>query len=384
MNMNINIFGSTGVIGKKTLDLIDKNFPNIRINLLCAKSNYKLLIKQIKKYKPKYAFLYETNKLSQYNYKIGSTRILDMDDLLSYLSTSKSNLSILAVSGYKSLYFLEYIIKNTDNLGIVSKEAIVSAGHIFKKNQYFKKTNIFPLDSEHFSLFEYFNKSNNFKNIKNIILTASGGPFYKKKFSNLHNVKFSDAIKHPKWKMGYKNSIDSATLVNKCLELIEAHYLFDLPFNKMSILIHPQAIVHSAIEYNNYVTQFNLFKNDMKIPLLNFLLISRSNYKNDHKLYLENFSNLSFEQVKHSVFPIYNFFRKLDKENPQNLINFNIANEFAVNLFKNKNIKYTDIYTIIKKVTSLNLNSSVNTIKDIIKYHEVFEQKLHYLKKNII
>ena len=167
MKMNINIFGSTGVIGKKTLDLIDKNFPNIKINLLCAKSNYKLLIKQIKKYKPKYAFLYETDKLSQFNYKIGSTRILDMDDLLSYLSTSKSNLSILAVSGYKSLYFLEYIIKNTDNLGIVSKEAIVSAGHIFKKNKYFKKTNIFPLDSEHHSLHENFN---NLKDNNSIIL----------------------------------------------------------------------------------------------------------------------------------------------------------------------------------------------------------------------
>ena len=157
--MNINIYGSTGVIGKKTLELIDKNFPNLKINLLCAKSNLKLLKKQIKKYKPKYAFLYDHEKFSKFNYKIGKTKILNFNELKSYLLSSKSNLSLLAISGYKSLYFLENIIQNTDNLGIVSKEAIVSGGHIFKKKNYFNKTNIFPIDSEHFSLFEFFNKT---------------------------------------------------------------------------------------------------------------------------------------------------------------------------------------------------------------------------------
>ena len=231
----------------------------------------KLLILQIKKYQPKYAFLYDHEKLSNFNYKIGKTKFLNLDELKSFLLSSKSNLSLLAISGYKSLYFLENIIQNTDNLGIVSKEAIVSGGHIFKKKNYFNKTNIFPIDSEHFSLFELFNKINTKTKTKKIILTASGGPFYKKKFNLLRNIKFERAIKHPKWKMGYKNSIDSATLVNKCLELAEAHYLFDIPFNQMEILIHPEALVHSIVEFDNYVTQFNLFQNDMSIPILNFL-----------------------------------------------------------------------------------------------------------------
>ncbi len=379
--MKINIFGSTGVIGKKTLQLVDQNFPNFKINLLCAKSNSSLLIKQIHKYKPNYAFLSEIEKLSKYKYKIGKTKILNFNELLSYLLSSKSDLSILAVSGYKSLNFLENIIHNTDNLGIASKEAIVSAGHLFKKKHYFRKTNIFPLDSEHFSLFEFFNKINNKEVIKNIILTASGGPFYKKKFSSLKNIKFSQAIKHPKWNMGYKNSIDSATLVNKCLELIEAHYLFDIPFSKLKILIHPEAIVHSAIEYENYVTQFNLFKNDMKIPILNFLINSKGNYRNKNKeLFIKDYSKLSFQKVKYDTFPIYKFFKQINKKIPQDLIKFNIANEFAVNLFKNQQIKYTDIYKIIQKVTSLNLYSSVNTIKDVIKYHEEVETKLQKFK----
>ncbi len=380
--MNINIFGSTGTIGKKTLELIDNSFPKIKINLLCAKTNLTLLKKQIYKYKPKYAFLYNSYKYEKFNYKIGSTIILNYDDLLSYLLSSKSNLTILAISGYQSLYFLDNIITNTDNLGIASKEAIVSAGHIFKKKRYFKKTNIFPLDSEHFSIFEYFNRTKNKNKIKNIIITASGGPFYKRKFRSLKNIRFSQAINHPKWKMGYKNSIDSATLVNKCLELIEAHYLFDIPFNKMKILIHPEAIVHSAIEYENFVTQFNLFKNDMKIPIFNFLLKSKEiNKTYDENLFLSNYNSLNFQNVKNDVFPIYNFFIKLDKKKPENLIKFNIGNEYAVNLYKNKLIKYTDIYKIIKKVTSLNLYSSVNTIKDIIIYHEQIEKKLHKFKK---
>ena len=381
--MNINIFGSTGVIGTKTLKLIDQNFSKFKINLLCAKSNLKLLTNQIHKYQPKYAFLYDLDNFSKINTTIGKTKLLNLNELQSYLRSSKSNFSLLAISGYKSLYFLEGIIKNTDNLGIVSKEAIVAAGHIFRKKNYFNETNIFPIDSEHFSLFELFNKINNNNKVKinKVILTASGGPFYKKKFKSLKDIKFNQAIKHPRWKMGYKNSIDSATLVNKCLELIEAHYLFDIPFNKMQILIHPDAIVHSIVEFDNYVTQCNLFKNDMSIPILNFLSLSNKIFKmKNNKFFIDEYTNLNFEKVKNDIFPIYKFFCKLDKRKPQNLIKFNVGNEFAVNLYKNKRIKYTDIYRIIKKVTSLNLYSDVKTIKEIINYHEEIENKLQIFK----
>ncbi len=379
--MNINIFGSTGIIGRKTLELIDEKFPDIKVNLLCAKSNSRLLKKQIRKYKPKYAFLYNGLNFSNNNNLLGKTKILNLDELFSYLSISRSKFSVLAISGYKSLYFLEHIINNTDNLGIASKEAIVSAGHIFKSNKYFKKTNIFPLDSEHFSLLELLKLPIDYKSVNKIIITASGGPFYKRKFSSLKNIKFSEAIKHPKWKMGYKNSIDSATLVNKCLELIEAHYLFEIPYNKMKILVHPEAIVHSAIEYNNFVTHLNLFKNEMKIPIYNFLQQSSKNYIDKRKNYfLKDFSSLNFSNVNNEIFPIYKLFNGMDKNKPQNLIKFNIGNEYAVNLFKNNKIKYTDIYRIIEKVTSLNLYSSVKTIKDIINYHEEIENKLQNIE----
>ena len=379
--MIINIYGSTGEIGKKTLTIIKKFFPKIKVNLLCANSNLKVLKKQIDIFKPKYAFLSDNNASNKLKSTLRSnTKVLSFEQLCYYLSNSKSDFSILAISGYKSLYYLDYIIKNTHNLGLVNKEAIVSAGHIFQKKKYFKKTKIFPIDSEHFSLFESFKFNNNKNNFKKIVLTASGGPFYNKKFKSLEKISFSEAIKHPKWKMGYKNSIDSATLVNKCLEVVEAHYLFGVPFEKIDIIIHPQALVHSIITKENFVSNYNLFKNDMSIPILNFLLQSKFKLKkNNNNLFFKTNLQLDFYKVQNQVFPIYNFFKKMNKKNPANLIKFNTGNELAVNMFKDNLIKYTDIIEIIKKVVSIELNSPLNNINDIINYHEKIEKKSKFL-----
>ena len=383
--MKLNLYGSTGEIGKKTLKIIYKNFPELKVNLLCANSNDKLLFKQIKKYKPKFVFLNDVRSSSRLKSRLQlNVKVLDRYALDLYLKNSKSDYSILAISGYKSLYYLEQIINNTTNLGIVSKEAIVSAGHIFKKKKYFKKTNIFPLDSEHFSLYQYLNSLKNKDVINNIGITASGGPFYKKNFKTLNNITFNQAIKHPKWKMGYKNSIDSATLVNKCLEVIEAHYLFNIPYDKINIFIHPEAIVHSLVNKKNYVTDLNLFKNDMSIPIINFLSIKNNKIHNlDKNLTLPKLTNLKFLEVSNTSFPIYRYFINLNKKNPSNIIKFNVGNELAVELFKNKKIKYTDIYKIIKKVGSLNLNYPLNNIKDIIKYHEIIEKKSKLILKHL-
>ena len=380
----LNIYGSTGTIGVKTLKLVEKNFSNIKVNLLVANNNYKLLIRQFIKFNPKYVFINNPNLIKKLEKKIHKNKIIfDYDQLLNYLSNSKSDLTIFAISGYKSLYYLESVISNTKSLGIVNKESIVSAGHILKKKNIFKKYNLFPIDSEHYSLFEFL-KFSNFNNIdlKKIILTASGGPFYKYKFKNLDNISFKQAINHPKWKMGYKNSIDSATMVNKCLEVIEAHYLFDIPYEKIDVLIHPEAIIHSIVEKENNVTHFNLFKNDMSIPIYNFLNQNIKNKKRINSLSYNSYSEFSFINIKFENFPIYKFFLNMDKNDPNLIIKFNIGNEFAFNLFKQNLIKYTDIYRIIKKVCALNLYSSLNSIKDIIEYHENVENKIRADFKN--
>jgi len=267
--MIINIYGSTGIIGKTTLSIINRQFPNYKINLLCAKNNFKLLAKQSREYNVKYLYL-DNQKLI---YKLKSlvpknVKILEKAALDDYLKSSKSDLSILSVAGFESLKYLELILMNTDKIGIVSKEAVVSAGHILNKIAKKNKTKIIPLDSEHFSVYQNFNKVNlQNSNFKKIYLTASGGPFLNRKFNSLKKVSVEEATNHPKWKMGYKNSIDSATLVNKCLELIEAHYLFNISLNKLDILIHPQSLVHSVIEGSNYISKMIYFHNVLKIPL---------------------------------------------------------------------------------------------------------------------
>ena len=182
--------------------------------------------------------------------------------------------------------------------------------------------------------------------------------------------------------MGYKNSIDSATLVNKCLELVEAHYLFDISFTKLDILIHPESLVHSIIEDHNYVSKLIYFYNDMMIPLINFLNNNSFNFLPIIKNF--NFNkefSLNFSEVNNEIYPIYNYFKSIDKSNPRNLIKFNLGNEYAVDLFKQKKIKYIEIYQLIKEITSLNIDSDVNNIDKIIQYHESLK---NYIKSKII
>ena len=376
--MDINIFGSTGIIGSKSLKIIKKYFSNFNINLLTANNNVSKLIKQTNTYSHSYVFINNSKKIDTLKNNISKkVKILKYDELISYLGNSKSDLSILAISGYKSLYYFKPILKNTISLGMVNKEAIVSAGHLLKNEMKNFKQKIFPLDSEHFSVYNNMNNFNNNSKLEYITLTASGGPFLGKKHTSLKNAPFIKASKHPKWKMGYKNSIDSATLVNKCLEVIEAHYLFDLPYSKIKIVIHPESQIHSVFEYENYIYNMIGFHNDMTIPIFHFLNQNDNKLIKDKRFSLTANKKLSFENIHDDEFPIYKFFKNLDKNQPTNCIKFNVANEFAVNLYKKNMIKYTDICYLIEKISSINLNYQLNSIRDVIEYHELLEIKIN-------
>ena len=375
--MIINIYGSTGIIGSKTLNILSKNFPEIKINLLCANNNYKKLIKQVNLFSPKYVYLNNQNKIINLKKEINSsTKILNFNEMSSYLSSSKSDLSILAISGYKSLNYFDLIIKNTLSLGLVSKETIVSAGHLFKTYKKSVINKIYPLDSEHFSVFKFL-KNNKNLDLNSLTLTASGGPFLGQSYSSLKNVTAKQAAKHPKWKMGIKNSIDSATLSNKCLEVIEAHYLFDIPYDKLKILIHPESKIHSIFEYNNYLYNMIVFQNDMTLPIFHYLNENRGYKLINEKLLFKKNEQFNFREINLKEFPIYKLFNQIDKKDPLNVIKFNVANEYAVNLFQKNSIRYTDIYKIVDKILSLNLNYKLKNIKDIIKYHEILERKIY-------
>ena len=370
-----NLYGSTGQIGSKSLQIIDRYFPSIKINLLVANTNHKKLLKQAISYKPKFISINDESKIKYLKKNINNkeTKIIHSSELFHLIKSSKSDISILAISGYKSLEYLTSIFHNTNTLGLVNKECIVSAGHLFHKINKTNKTKIFPLDSEHYSLKNFISICN-YDEFKKIYITASGGPFFKNKYNEIKNISFKQAKNHPKWKMGYKNSIDSATLVNKCLELIEAHYLFDLPYDKLRMLIHPEALVHSIIEYNNYISFMNYFYHDMYIPLFNFF--SESINEKNYPILNSNYdfkinSSLNFFKPNSKQFPILNVFNEIEKS-PINLIKFNCANEFAVNLFAEKKINFGNIHNIIANSLLLELKSKVNNVKKIIDFQNNF------------
>ena len=376
--MNINIFGSTGNIGSKTLSIIKNHFPSIRVNLLLANKNYKKLLLQIKLYKPKYVCLNDNLKIPLLKKYLlnNKTKIILSSDINDYLYKSKTELTILSISGYHSLNFLEAIFFNTNNLGLVNKECVVSAGHLLKKFSKKNKTKIFPLDSEHYSL-NYLFQNQNLK-YKKLYLTASGGPFLNYNLKRLKNVTFKQAIKHPKWKMGYKNSIDSATLANKCLELVEAHYLFDIPYEKLKIIIHPEAVIHSIVDCQNFTSIMNYFYPDMIIPIYNFFYFINKINKDfvNTKYEFKQTNQMNFYNIDLKKFPLYNIFNQIDKNSKIDILKFNCSNEIAVNLFKYNKIKYNQIHQFIDNSLSLDFNNPINSINDIIEFQKYFKEIL--------
>ena len=375
--MYINILGSTGIIGSKSLDIISKYFPQLKIDLLLASNNANKLIKQANKIKPKAICLKNTKKLNYYQSKINPIiKVIDYKDLSHYLKNSKTKASILSISGNAALEYFEDICINTNQLGLVNKECIVSFGHLFKKLLKKHEVKIFPLDSEHFSIYNLVNQKNtSLKNFYKIFLTASGGPLLNYSQKQINDVNFNEVINHPKWKMGYKNSIDSSTLANKCLELIEAMYLFQISMQDLDILIHPEALVHSIIEYNDSTSIFNYFYNDMSIPILNFLNhITNKKLKKINKFKINKNFKLNFIEVDKNKFPIYNIFKNIEYKIPQQVIKFNAANQYAVELFQKNMIKYIQMPKIIEKSLSYELNASINSIGSIINYEKEFNK----------
>ena len=387
--MNINIYGSTGIIGEKSLNLIKQHYSNLKINLLVANKNYKKLIIQSKIYKPKAVYLNDASKIHILRKNINKKiKILEYNELDDYLNKKNSEFSLLCISGYESLYYLNIIFKYTKYLGLVNKEAIVSAGHLFYDFKKLNNTKIFPLDSEHFSLFKSFDNET-LINFNKVYITASGGPFFKFKLSDFRKITPKIASKHPKWKMGFKNSVDSATLANKCLEIIEAHYLFDIPFDKLDALIHPEALIHSIVDYNDFTSQLNYFYHDMEIPILNFLNLSvgkiNINFlkENKFKYRFKVNSNFNFFDIDKKKFKIYDIFLQLNKKSIPDIIKFNIANEYAVSLFKNDRIKFSDIHKNIKNSLSINANNYVNSVENILDYTSNYKKTLIKFYENI-
>ena len=377
----INLLGSTGSIGRKTLKILKKNFSNYKINFLLAKNNYKLLATQANKNNPNIVGIlnekfYKKLKSNIYNKKIKIVCGIDCYEILK----RSVDFSIIAISGISSLKSIQFSIKFSKKIGIVNKESIVSAGNfiidIAKKNN----TKIFPLDSEHYSIYNFLENCKNKNNISKIILTASGGPFLYKSKDYLNNVKLKDTLNHPTWKMGIKNTIDSSTMINKCLEIIEAHYLFGFKYSKLDIIIHPESLIHSVIKNNDGTLISNISNNDMSIPIYAILSNNINSENPYNNLDLTKIKSLNFIKPDKNKFESLKIFDQINKNSPSEIIIFNTSNEYAVNLFIQNKIKFVEITKIIKKSLNELEKSNIHNINDVIEYQSYIYDKLIDMK----
>jgi 1-deoxy-D-xylulose-5-phosphate reductoisomerase len=361
MKQKICILGSTGSIGKSTLEIISKNRNDFEVILLSGNSNFRLLISQAKKFKPKYIYssnFYLTEKIKYFCIK---NKIIIINDL-NLLKKIKFDITIAAISGIAGLLPTLNIIKFSKKILIANKESIICGWKFIYKE--LKKNNccFVPIDSEHFSIFNLI-ENKNMNSIKNIYLTASGGPFFGKNI-NLKKVTPLQAIKHPNWKMGKKISIDSANLMNKILEVIEASLIFNLPISKFKIIIHPQSLIHAVVEFKNGLSSMLYHYNDMKIPIANSL------YSNFYinKTSGNNFSlqkNLSFHNADIKKIPSIKILKLTKILNDKGFILINSLNEILVEKFMENKILFTDI---VHKLLSI-LDSKA--VKNHLKNHQI-------------
>jgi 1-deoxy-D-xylulose-5-phosphate reductoisomerase len=352
MKKKISILGSTGSIGLNALSIIDKKRHLFNIILLSSNKNYKLICKQIKNYKPEYYVIkdFKTFKKVKKKFKKSETKIFNFFKFEN--KKFKSEITISAIPGIAGLEPTINIIKHTKKILIANKEAIICGWSLLKRTATKHKTKIIPVDSEHFSISQLI-KDVKINDIEKIYLTASGGPFLNLKISQFKNINPKQALIHPKWKMGKKISIDSSTLINKLLELIEAQKLFNIPGHKLDILIHPNSLVHAIVKFKNGLTKFLYHETSMVIPLANAIFDGKLNIKyflkNKKNLNSKYFQNLIFKRPNKKIFPIIKIVKRIN-EYPSTPIIINSANEVLVEQFLQKNIPFTYISKIIKTI----------------------------------
>ena len=354
MKKKIAIIGSTGSIGKTLIDIIKKDKKNFQIVLLTADENYKELLKQAKFFKVKNIII--TNEKSYEKIKdkkiSNEINIFNNFDSLAKIFRKKIYYTMSSISGIEGLKPTIEIIKYSENIAIANKEAIVCGWNLIEKELKKNKTNFIPVDSEHFSVW-YALRGINKKIIDKIYLTASGGPFLnypKKKFDK---IKMRQALKHPNWKMGKKISVDSATMMNKAFEIIEAKKIFDIPYKKLSIIIHPKSYVHAILKLKNGLTKIIVHDTNMKIPIFNSLY-SLNHTINSKKLDLNTLNNLNFQDVDPKRFPIIRILDKLPEKSSLFETVMVSINDKLVKLFLANRIKFTDISKKMNNMLELN------------------------------
>ena len=351
MKIKIAVLGSTGSIGKSTLEVIRKDKKNFDVILLSANNNYKKLIQQAKEFNVKNVLIknkifYERVKNSL---KKNKTKVYSGDILITNIISGKLDYTMSAIVGVAGLQPTLDAIKISKTVAIANKESIICGWDLLSKLIKRYKTKILPVDSEHFSIMEL-TKHTSDDEVEEIIITASGGPFLNMSKNKLNNVTPSQAINHPNWKMGKKISVDSANLMNKVFEVVEACKIFKFNKKKYRIMIHPQSYVHSIIRFKNGLIKMILYNTDMKIPISNTLYGKKNRVRSVKKVDSKILSKLSFQNVNVRLFPSIKLIDKCVNLGFLAPTIVNASNEVLVGLFLKKKIKFLDIVRIISKI----------------------------------
>ncbi len=349
MKKIISILGSTGSIGLSAFQIIDKKKDYFKINILSANRNIKKISQQILKYKPNFFLINDliTYKKIKRKFKNNKTRIVNKFDKVKF---GKSDVTISAIPGIEGLPYTLNFLKISKKMLIANKESIICGWNLISRLAKYSKTKIIPIDSEHFSIFNLL-KHYKMEDIRKIYITASGGPFLNFKVSEIKKIKIKDAIKHPKWKMGKKISIDSATMMNKILEIIEAQKLFNIPKDKLEIIIHPESLVHAIVELKNGLFIFIYHDTSMVIPIANALFESKLEISTfiSSKNTKEKIKNLSFKKPNLKIFPILKILKRANEYKSTPII-LNAANEILVEEFLRENIPFLSISKVLINV----------------------------------
>jgi len=352
MKKKIAILGSTGSIGRTSLNIFHKDLKKFKIILLSANSNYSLISKQIKKYKPKYFLINDTEtfKKIKKNHKRSKVKLYNKFSDFN-LKNLKLDITISAIVGIAGLDPTIKFTNISKKVLLANKEAIICGWHILKKICKKTKTSVTSIDSEHFSINEL-TKNYKDEDIEKIYITGSGGPFLRKAIKKFKNIKVHDAINHPNWQMGKKISVDSSTMMNKVLEVIEAFKLFPFDKKKYEIVIHPQSLIHAIVFFKNGQTKLLYHETDMKIPIANAIYENKVDIKTllrKKSSFLKNFDYLKFEPVDKKKFPIVTLLSKEIYNNSGPII-LNASNEVLVDEFLKKRIAFSSIYPCLKRV----------------------------------
>lgn len=365
----IAILGSTGSIGTQTLDIVSKN-DDLQVVGIAAGRNIDLLEKQIRQFSPRLAAVGDEKKAQELKLRVQDTDckvVGGMEGLIELAVMEEMEILVTAIVGMIGIRPTVAAICAGKHIALANKETLVTAGHIIMPLAKEHNVKILPVDSEHSAIFQALNGENP-KTIEKLLITASGGPFRGKKTEELKNMRVEDALKHPNWAMGQKITIDSATLVNKGLEVMEAKWLFDVDLDRIQVVVQPQSVIHSMIEFKDGSIMAQLGTPDMRLPIQYALYEGERKYLDGERLDFAKLASITFENPDMETFKGLPLAMQASKTGGSMPTVFNAANEKAVALFLNRKIGFLDIYEIIENAMNeheLILNPTIEEILNI-------------------